>query len=134
VSLSLSWVLSCSAMCPPFYSSKGERTRVLGPTCGTRGKTEGIHIEVSNASVARRSPSAIMFVVHIVLISHDCFLGNARAMMGTAYAAARAYCLPTEWTGTPPTEWPGHRPSAEWIRHIKCRGGASPASGVDRAH
>jgi hypothetical protein len=54
--------------------------------------------------------------------------------MSTAYAAARAYCLPTEWTGTPPAEWPGHRPSVEWIGHIKCRDGTSPASGVDMAH
>jgi hypothetical protein len=34
-----------------------------------------------------------MSVVHIVLISRGCFLGNARAMMSTVYAAARAYCL-----------------------------------------
>jgi hypothetical protein len=32
-----------------------------------------------------------------------CFLGNARVMMSIVYVAARAYCLPVEWTGTPPT-------------------------------
>jgi hypothetical protein len=41
-----------------------------------------------------------------------CFLGNARVMMSIVYAAARAYCLPTEWTGTLPARWPGRRPSA----------------------
>jgi hypothetical protein len=34
--------------------------------------------------------------------------------MSTTYAAAQAYCLPPEWTGTPPAGWPGRRPSAEW--------------------
>jgi hypothetical protein len=28
-------------------------------------------------------------------------------MMSTVYAAARAYCLPPERTGTPPAGWPG---------------------------
>jgi hypothetical protein len=46
-------------------------------------------------------------------------LSNARVMMSTVYAATRAYCLPTEWTGTPPAGWPGRRPSAEWTGHIK---------------
>jgi hypothetical protein len=31
-----------------------------------------------------------------------CFLGNTRVMMSIVYAAARAYCLLMEWTGTPP--------------------------------
>jgi hypothetical protein len=30
------------------------------------------------------------------------YLGNARVMMSIVYAAARAYYLPMEWTGTPP--------------------------------
>jgi hypothetical protein len=79
-----------------------------------------------------RSPSAIMFVVHTVLICRGCFLGNVRVMMSIVYAAARAYCLPVEWTGTPPAGWPGCRPSAEWTWLIKCRGGTSPASEMDR--
>jgi hypothetical protein len=49
-----------------------------------------------------------------------CFLGNARVMMSIVYAAARVYCLPTEWTGTPPAGWPSRRRSAEWTRLIKC--------------
>jgi hypothetical protein len=49
-----------------------------------------------------------------------CFLGNVRVMMSIVYAAAQAYCLPTEWIGTLPAGWPGHRPSAEWTGHIKC--------------
>jgi hypothetical protein len=61
-----------------------------------------------------RSPRAIMFVVHAVLISRGCSLGNVRMMMSIVYAAARAYCLPTEWTGTPPVGWPSRHPSAEW--------------------
>jgi hypothetical protein len=67
-----------------------------------------------------RSSSAIMSVVHTILICCRCFLGNARVMMSILYIAARAYCLPTEWTGTPPARWPFRRPSAEWIGHIKC--------------
>jgi hypothetical protein len=66
----------------------------------------------------RKSPSAIMSVVHIVLISRGCFLDNARAMVSTVYAAARAYCLPIEWTDT----------------YAACRMVWSPSvSGVDRA-
>jgi hypothetical protein len=81
-----------------------------------------------------RSPSAIMFVVHMILICRSCFLGNARVMMSIVYAAARAYCLPVEWTGTPPAEWTGHRLPVEWTGLIKCGGGTSPASGMDMAH
>jgi hypothetical protein len=55
-----------------------------------------------------------MSVAHTVLISHGCSLGNARAMMSIVYAAAWAYRLPKEWTGTPPAGWFGRRPSAEW--------------------
>jgi hypothetical protein len=65
-----------------------------------------------------QTPSAIMPVAHTVLISRSCFLGNVRAMMSTVYATARAYCLPTEWTGTPPAGWFGRRPSVEWTGHI----------------
>jgi hypothetical protein len=67
-----------------------------------------------------RTPSAIMFVVHTILICHGCLLGNAQVMMSIVYAAARAYCLPVELTGTPPAGWPSHRPSAEWTGLIKC--------------
>jgi hypothetical protein len=49
-----------------------------------------------------------------------CFLGNARVMMSIVYVVARAYCLPLEWTGTPPAGWPGRRLLAEWTGHIKC--------------
>jgi hypothetical protein len=62
------------------------------------------------------------------------FLGNARVMMSIVYAVARAYCLPTEWTGTPPAGWPGRSPSAGWTGLIKCCGGTLPTSGMDRAH
>jgi hypothetical protein len=54
-----------------------------------------------------------MSVVHTVLICLCCFLGNMRVMMSIVYAAARAYYLPVEWTGTPPMGWLGRRPSAE---------------------
>jgi hypothetical protein len=67
-----------------------------------------------------RSPSAIMSVVYTVLICRGCSLGNVRVMMSIVYAAAWAYCLPTEWIDTPPARWPGRRPSAEWTGHIKC--------------
>jgi hypothetical protein len=58
-----------------------------------------------------------MSVAHIVLISRGCFIGNVRVMMSIVYAAARAYCLPMEWTGTPPAGWPGRRLPAEWRGH-----------------
>jgi hypothetical protein len=54
--------------------------------------------------------------------------------MSTVYAAARAYRLPPERMGTPPAGWPSRRPSAEWTGHIKCWGGTSLVSGVDRAY
>jgi hypothetical protein len=54
-----------------------------------------------------------------------CFLGNARVMMSIVYTAARAYFLPTKWTGTSPVGWPSRRLPAEWTGHIKCRGGTS---------
>jgi hypothetical protein len=44
----------------------------------------------------------------------------ARVMMSAAHAAAWAYCLPTEWTGTPSAGWPGRRPSTEWRGLILC--------------
>jgi hypothetical protein len=51
--------------------------------------------------------------------------GNVRVMMSTMHSAAWPYCLPTEWTGTPPAGWPGRRLPAEWTGHIKCRDGTS---------
>jgi hypothetical protein len=38
-----------------------------------------------------------------------------------------------EWTGTPPAEWTGRRLPVEWIGLIKCGGGTSPVSAMDRA-
>jgi hypothetical protein len=77
-------------------------------------------MEVSNASVAQKISER-----HNVCSAYNvdmprCLLGNARVMMSTVYAAARAYCLPSEWTGTPPARWPGRRPLVEWAGHIKC--------------
>jgi hypothetical protein len=57
-----------------------------------------------------RSPSAIMSIVHTILICRGCFLGNTRVMMSVVHAAVWMCCLLMEWIGTP------------------------PASGVDRAH
>ena len=67
-----------------------------------------------------QSLGAMNTAVHAVLICGGCFLGNTRVMMSVVHATAGAYCLPTEWTGTPPTRWLGRRPSAEWTGHIKC--------------
>jgi hypothetical protein len=83
-----------------------------------RGKTEEIHIEVSNASVAQKISERHNVRSAYCIDILCCFLGNARVMMSIAYAVARAYCLPPEWIGTPPTGWPGRRPSAEWTRFI----------------
>jgi hypothetical protein len=79
-----------------------------------QGQNGGNNIEVSNASVAQK-----IFERHNVRILR-CFLGNVQVMMIIVYVAARAYCLPTEWTGTPPAGWPGRCSSAEWTGHIKC--------------
>jgi hypothetical protein len=93
-------------------------------------------MEVSNASVAKKiSERPNVRSAHSIDILR-CFLDNARVMMSTVYAAARAYCLPTEWTGTPPTGWlvtacqqsghgtlnveSAHRLPVEWTRIIKC--------------
>jgi hypothetical protein len=54
--------------------------------------------------------------------------------MGVVHVVAWAYFLPVEWTGTSPAEWIGRRLPAEWTCLIKCGGGTSPASGMDRAH
>jgi hypothetical protein len=61
----------------------------------------------------------------VVLACSGSFPDNVRVMMSTVLSAARAHCLPTEWTGTTPTGRPGRRLPAEWTWHIKCRGGTS---------
>jgi hypothetical protein len=90
-------------------------------------------IEVSNASTPEQSPGAMISVVHAVLICGGCFLSNARVMMSIVHTVVWAYCLPVEWIGTPPAEWTGRRLPVEWTGLIKCGGGTSPASGMDRA-
>jgi hypothetical protein len=67
-----------------------------------------------------RYPSAIMSVVHTVLICRGCFLGNARVMMSVVHAAILKCRLAMEWTGTPPAGWSGHRLPTEWTGLIKC--------------
>jgi hypothetical protein len=100
---------------------------------GLGAKRREYIIEVSNASTLEQSPGAMISVVHAVLICDGCFLSNARVMMSIVHAAVWAYCLPVEWTGTPPAEWTGRRLPAEWTCLIKCGGGTSPASGMDMA-
>ena len=80
-----------------------------------------------------QSPGAMMSAVHAVLICGGCFLGNVRVMMSVVHATVWECRLPMEWTGTPPAEWTGRRLPAEWTGLIKCGGGTSPASGMDRA-
>jgi hypothetical protein len=80
-----------------------------------------------------QSPGDVMSTVHTVLIRDGCFLGNVLVMMSVVHAAVWAYRLPMEWTGTPHAEQIGRRLPAEWICFIKCGGGTSPASGMDRA-
>jgi hypothetical protein len=79
-------------------------------------------------------PGAMMSAVHTVLIRGGCFLDNVRVMMSVVHATVWAYRMPMEWTGTPPAERTGRRLPAEWTGLIKCGGGTSPASGMDRAH
>jgi hypothetical protein len=85
-----------------------------------QGQNEGNNIEVTNASVAQKISERHHVHSADGIDILRCFLGNVRVMMSIVYAAAWAHCLPTEWTGTSPAGWPGLRPSAEWIGHIKC--------------
>jgi hypothetical protein len=129
----LSWICLATSCALPFIAQGG-----LG---GTYKDTEPRHV---GPGTNRRkqlmpvtpgwSPSVIISVVHTILICRGCILGNARVMMSVVHATAWAYRLPTEWTGTPHARWPGRRPSAEWTCLIKCWGGTSPASGMDRRH
>jgi hypothetical protein len=81
----------------------------------------------------KQSPGALMSAVHTVLIRDGCFLGSVRVMMSVVHATVWAYRLLMEWTGTPHAKRTGRRLPAEWIGLIKCGGGTSPASGMDRA-
>jgi hypothetical protein len=91
-----------------------------------------------------------MSIVHTVLICHGCLLGNARVMMSVVHTAAwRTACqrngqarrlqdgLVTahlrSGQGLLNAE-AAHRLPVEWTGLIKCRGGTSPASGMDRWH
>jgi hypothetical protein len=76
---------------------------------------------------------ASISAVHVVLVCGGCFLDNARVMMSIVHAAVWAYRLPMEWTGMSPAERTGRRLPAEWTGLIKCGGGTSPVSGMDRA-
>jgi hypothetical protein len=126
--------LPCNVMCPPFYSSMGGTYKDANPRhVGPGAKRREYTVEVTNASTPKQSPGAMMSVVHVVLICCGCFLCHARVMMGIVHAAAWAYCLPVEWTGTPLVEWTGRRLPAEWTGLIKCGGDTSLASGMDRA-
>jgi hypothetical protein len=74
----------------------------------------------------------MLSVAHIVLTCGDNFLGNVRVMMGVVHTAVWMCSLPVERTGMPPVGWIGRCLPAEWTCLIKCRGGTSPASGMDR--
>jgi hypothetical protein len=80
-----------------------------------------------------QSPGAMVSAVHTVLIRGGCFIGNVRVITSVVHTAVWAYRLPTEWTGMPQAEWTDRRLPAEWTGLIKCGGGTSPASGMDRA-
>jgi hypothetical protein len=60
------------------------------------------------------------------------FLGNVRVMMGVVHEAVWVCSLPVELTVMPPVGWTGRCLSAEWTGLIKCGGGTSLASGMDR--
>jgi hypothetical protein len=69
------------------------------------------------------SPCALISAAYVALACSGGF--SVQVMMSTVHSAARAYCLPTEWTGTPPAGRPGRRLPVEWTGHIKCQGGTS---------
>jgi hypothetical protein len=80
----------------PFIAQGGHVQGCWAPTCGPRGKTEGIHIEVSNACVAQKISERHNVRSAYSVDMPRCLLGNARVMMSIVYAVAWAYCLPTE--------------------------------------
>jgi hypothetical protein len=67
-----------------------------------------------------------------VLTCGGSFLGNVRVMMGVVHAAVWVCSLPVERTGMPPVGWTGRCLPVEWTGLIKCGGGTTPASGMDR--
>jgi hypothetical protein len=112
----LSWICLVTSCALPFIAQGGTYKDIEPHHVGPGAKWK----EVTNACNAR-----VISERHNVRSAYSidilrCFLGNTRVMMSIVYAAARVYCLPTEWIGTPPTGWPGRRPSAEWTRLIKC--------------
>jgi hypothetical protein len=72
-----------------------------------------------------QSPCVLISAACVALACSGSFPGDVRVMMSIVHSAARVYCLPTEWTGTPPAKWSGRRLPAEWTGHIKCRGSTS---------
>jgi hypothetical protein len=72
----------------PFIAQGGHVQGCWAPTCGPRGKTEGIHIEVSNASVTQKISERHNVCSAYSVDMPRCLLGNARVMMSIVYAAA----------------------------------------------
>jgi hypothetical protein len=133
VFVNLSWVCLVTSCALPFIAQKGTYKDAEPRHVGPGAKQREYIIEVTSVSTPKQSPGAMLSVVHAVLICYGCFLGNARVMMGVVHVAAWVYCLLVECTGTPPAEWTGRRLPAEWTCIIKCGGGTSPTSGMDRA-
>jgi hypothetical protein len=113
---SLSWVCLVTLRALPFIAQGGTykdaEPRHVGPGAKRKGVTNACHARVISERHNVRSAYSIDIL--------RCFLGNARVMVSIVYAAARAYCLPTEWIGMPPAGWPGRLPSVDWTGHIKC--------------
>jgi hypothetical protein len=81
---------------------------------------------------SEQSSGAILSAVRAVLTCSGSFLGNVRVMIGVVHAEVWACSLPMERTCMSPMGWTGRCLPAEWTCLIKCEGGTSPASGMDR--
>jgi hypothetical protein len=54
-----------------------------------------------------------MSVALTVSTYRGCLLGNVRAIMSAGYAVVWTRHLPIDWTGSPPSGWPGRCPPEE---------------------
>jgi hypothetical protein len=116
VFLSLSWVCLETLCALPFIAQGGTYKDTEPRHVGPGAKWKEVTTTCNARVISERHNVCSAYSIDIP----RCLLGNVRVMMSVVYAAARAYYLPMEWTGTPPARWPGRHPSAEWTGHIKC--------------
>jgi hypothetical protein len=116
VSLSLSWVCLVTSCALPFIAQGGTYKDAEPRHVGLGVKWKEVSTVCSARAISERHNVRSAYSIDMSLQ----LLRYTRVMMSAAHAAAWAYCLPMEWTGTPPARCPGRRSSAEWTGLIKC--------------